>query len=243
MSRKKTPHQQDRDADQPREPISLRRIEVRTEMVALTPEEKVERLEVCNGIRNHIRDLEGDLAELADQVKETKTNIEAAYSNLLQSVGEAHDGHKGSDYDVIVERHPDHPAEMVVWRAPDGAIVADLIAEDVRMDDTLIAMRERQGCSIVEVRAMTGEEMDAAEAEDHKARHPELPIDGLDAPVVVESVGGVVAEDLPACDPETGVAEPAGTRMADLDDDAWESDAPPTPISEGKKGKRGRKVA
>ena len=230
------------DADKPRDPVKLQRIEVRTEMVPLTDAEKVERLEMCNGIKLEIHSLESELSDLAESVKDTKTSIEAAYGRLMQSVGEAHDGHKGSDYEVIVERHPEHPAEMLVWRAPDGAIVADLLAEEIQVGDNLMVVRERQGCSLIETRAMSSEELDAAADEDHKRKHPELPIEGLDPPKPAEGKDS----DLPPCDPETGVAEPAGERMSDLDDDDWAGDPPPPPAEEKPakkaKGTGGRKA-
>lgn len=169
----KRKQQQDIETDDA--PISLRRIEERIEMVPLTDEEKVERLDAAAGIESAISACERELSDLADQVKSLKSEIDVKIEEFRRSVREAHEGTKGASYDVIVERHPEHPAEMIVWRPADGTDPQAILDAPVPEGMTLEAHREAQGCTIVETRAMTPEELHAAEKEDWAHKHPELP--------------------------------------------------------------------
>ena len=186
--KKKDKGQTTTDSD---EVVALTRIEERIEYVALTDAEKCERLESCAGIESSIGEVERKHALIADEAKALKAEIEVKCDELRRAVREAHEGTKGAAYPVLVERHPDHPAEMIVWRCPDGVeakdIVHGMMADGSHIAEATIAAREAQGCVLVETRAMTGEELRAAKPEDWRAKNPELP---FPESTVVEGANG-----------------------------------------------------
>ena len=271
MSRRKIPASSDSRAEDARL-VELLRLETRVESVPLTDEEKVERLTSCAGLEAEISELERDQTDLDEQRKALKTSIDAKIAQFRAAVREADAGHKGAEYSVLVERHPDRAVEMMVWRIPTGIeldVALDLSNEKPAEGETVIQLRERQGCLLVETRAMSPDEVRAADIADDKHRAPMLPLEGLDAPTAPtgdaapEGETGETEEGKPGpapIDPFASAPNPDGkpleegdpltgeplfpaasTRLSDLDDDAWVADPPKHP-DEQPKGKRGRKA-
>lgn len=195
MARKKIDRSQHLDAD-PTPPIALTRVEERIEYVALTDAEKCERLDAAAGIESEISAREMELAGLAEQVKDVKVAIEAKTDEFRRAIREAHEGTKGAAYPVVVERHPDHPSEMIVWRPPLGVgsqqILEGELADGKKLEGpATYADRERQGCTLVEARAMTVEELRAAEEADGRAQNPELPFPKATAEIETDAGNAV----------------------------------------------------
>ena len=90
-------------------------------------------------------------------------------------VADAANGTSLAPFDVLVERHPTRPFEVIEWRPPDGVAAADIL-ELTEEGEARMAAREAQGCVIYQTRAMSSEELALAEAEDHARRNPELPL-------------------------------------------------------------------
>ena len=186
MARKRT-----QEATVEEAPISLIRIEERIEYVALTDAEKVARLEAAGGIEAEISNLEKQHALISDEAKGLKQEIEVKGDELRRAIREANEGTKGATFPCVVERHPDHASEMQVWRVPEGVEPQAVVGEQAVEGETLEKRRERQGCTLVETRAMSPDELRAAEAEDYRRRHPELPFpDAAAKPPLEVIVGG-----------------------------------------------------
>jgi hypothetical protein len=169
MAKRKT-----QETEAPAEEISLLRLEERVRMVELTAEEKCERLEIANNLLLEKAALETEVADLKERIKEKSNLAEAKQSESNQTVTEAHNGKKGEAYPVIIARNEER-LEMRVWAVPLGVEAQALLDEQAAEGETEQALRERQGCTLVDTRAMSPEELDVAKAEDHRRKHPELP--------------------------------------------------------------------
>jgi len=167
-------------------PVTLLRVEERTERVDLDDAKKVERMAVAVGMLHTADALFDEAAELADEAKNKKKSAEAKREEGKKVLFDAQNGQALQPYPVIVERHPVRPVEMMVWRVADGMTASELLeldpTEQPRTEEEHIAARESQGCTLVESRAMTPDELAVAQAEDHARANPPLPMDGLEAP-------------------------------------------------------------
>lgn len=167
-------------------PVALLRVEERNERVDITPEQKVERMKVAAGMMHEANALRDEAADLAERAKNKKKSSEAKREEAERVLFDADTGTMLKPYPVIVERHPVRPAEMMVWRVADGLTAAELLelepVEQPRTEEEHIAAREAQGCTLLESRAMTPDELAVAQAEDHARANPPLPMDGLEAP-------------------------------------------------------------
>lgn len=168
------------DAD----PIALLRVESRDELVAITAEQKAQRLTAAVAIMDEAAALDLRVASLKEDLKEAKQRAEAKHAEAEAVVRDANAGKMRQEYPIIVEQHPTHPAEMIEWRVPDGVAAADILnltvdpAEGQSPLDAHIAAREAQGCVQIQIRAMTAAELDAAD----KARQLPLGIETAPQP-------------------------------------------------------------
>ena len=166
-----------RSAHKPAEPVlaTILRVEAREERVPLTPEQAQERLRIASGVFSEARELDMSLALAKERVKELKQSAEAKHEEGERLVADAANGTSLAPFDVLVERHPTRPFEVIEWRPPDGVAAADIL-ELTEEGEARMAAREAQGCVIYQTRAMSSEELALAEAEDHARRNPELPL-------------------------------------------------------------------
>lgn len=167
-------------------PVVLLRVEERNERVDITPEQKVERMNVAAGMFHEANALFEEAADFAEKGKNTKKSAEAKRGEAERVLFDAQSGTMLRPYPVLVERHPVRPAEMMVWRVADGLIPAELLelepTEEPRSEEEHIAAREAQGCTLLESRAMNPDELAVAQAEDHARSNPSLPGVDLEPP-------------------------------------------------------------
>lgn len=159
-------------------PITLLRVEERTERVDLDDAKKVERMAVAVGMLHTADALFDEAAELTDEAKNKKKSAEAKREEGKKVLFDAQNGQALQPYPVIVERHPVRPAEMLVWRVADGMAAGDLLelepTETPRTEEEHFAAREAQGCTLLETRAMSPEELEVArEADQGRLPFPE----------------------------------------------------------------------
>lgn len=176
-------------------PVALLRVEERNERVDITPEQKVERMNVAAGMFHEANSLFDEASELADSAKNTKKSAEAKRAEAERVLFDAQSGTMLRPYPVIVERHPTRPAEMMVWRVADGLDASELLQVETAMEGKLseeehIAAREAQGCTLLESRAMSPDEMAVAQAEDHARANPSLPGVDLEPPAATDGEEG-----------------------------------------------------
>jgi hypothetical protein len=161
---------------QPETEILLRRVEERIERIPLSPDQIQERMKAAAGVFAEAAVLDREVASARESLKDLKQRAASKHSDGEAIVADANSGTTAAPYPVIVERHPLHSAEMVVWRTPDGIEPASLIdALTAETDAEYTSAREAQGCTLVEVRAMTPDELDIARREDWARTNPELP--------------------------------------------------------------------
>jgi len=169
-------------------PVALLRVEERNERVDITPEQKVERMNVSAGMFHEANALKDEAADYAEKAKNTKKSYEAKRAEAERVLFDAQSGTMLKPYPVIVERHPVRPAEMMVWRVADGLTAAELLelepVEQPRTEEEHIAAREAQGCTLIESRAMNPDELAVATAEDRARANPPLPGVDLDPPAM-----------------------------------------------------------
>lgn len=211
------------------EPIALKRLEERNELVPITADQVHERMQVAAGVIDDARILDREAADASALARTRKKAAEAKHEEADRIVLEARSGQMNQPYTVIVERHPTRATEMLVWRTPDGVPASDLLDSELPADDERIAAREAQGCVLVEQRAMLPEELEIAETEDHPRQNPPLPFPAKgrrvdDAVVAAEDADGpepAAINDAPDGDTEAAGAaaqagESAGTGPTDL---------------------------
>lgn len=154
--------------------VSLRRLEERQERKPITPEQVHERVIAAAAVLDEAQIFDSEVSTLKEKLKGAKQSAEAKHAEADRIVLDARSGTTLTPYPVIVERHPERPHEMIVWRVPDGVIAADILELGPEVTNQREA-REAQGCMEVESRACTPEELDAAKREDWKRQNPELP--------------------------------------------------------------------
>lgn len=176
----------------------LLRVEERVERVPITAEQAKERMAVAAGMIQEAAILAMEHADLAAKAKARKQAAEAKQNESNRIVLDAQGGTMAAPYAVIVERHPTHPTEMVVWRPPDGASAQELLEATRPTDRDLFDWREEQGCVQVEIRAMTPGELKTRES-----------VDQLQLPLGVE-----IVEVAPSPEKDDGKASDAGVKKA-----------------------------
>lgn len=200
MARKK-PNEPAKPED--RSPVSLLRSEERIERVPITAEQAQERMRAAAAILLTAQELDGELADLKEQVKDVKARAAAKHGEADRIVLDAQSGTMAAPFPVIVERHPSRPLEMNVWRVPDGVAAAEILELPVDLvGEARIAAREAQGCILLEARAMDPDELEQARSEDERRINPELP---FEAPAADPSA--IEQDWIDAGEPETFESE------------------------------------
>jgi hypothetical protein len=157
--------------------LSLVRVEERQERIPITAEQAQERFRVAAATIAEAQSLDRQASSLSTDARRAKKAAEAKHAEADQITLDAQNGTVLAPYPVIVERHPQHPTEMLTWRVPDGVAAAELLEVPLVPGEDHITQREAQGCALLETRAMSPEELEAARVEDDKRKNPELPID------------------------------------------------------------------
>ncbi len=204
--------------------ISLLRVEERTERVSITPEQKVERMTAAAAVFSEAAVLDTEVSSLSETLKAAKQRAAAKHDEGERIIMDAQQGTMAQPYPVIVERHPTHPAEMIVWRVPDGVMAAEVL-DLTEEGDARLAAREAQGCTLVETRAMWPEELALSAVVDHAHQNPTLPIP-LDP---VEAAEGLAAGEQPT-DEEIAAGNAPGE---DVSGDEPDGDEPAAPKKKG----------